>query len=81
MKCKVGDLAIIIRPHVEANLGALVEIVSPDEEPGCWWVRSLSGPMRRNDDSVSSEAAIEDSGLWPIRGRRRKVQKAMVEAR
>jgi len=29
MKCKVGDLAIVVRPRIDANLGMLVEVVGP----------------------------------------------------
>ncbi len=69
MRCKVGDLAIVIRPEMESNLGILVEVCLPwTEEPGFWWVRSLSGPRPRKDGAIESEGAIADSALWPIRG-------------
>jgi hypothetical protein len=69
MRCKVGDLAIVIRPLIEANLGILVEVCeSWPEEPGFWWVRSLSGPRPRKDGATHLEGAIADAALWPISG-------------
>ena len=29
MRCKVGDLAFIVKPEVESNLGTLVEVLRP----------------------------------------------------
>jgi hypothetical protein len=69
MRCKVGDLAIVIRPRVEANLGILVEVERCwNGRAGWWWVRSLSGPRMRKDGTVECEGAAEDTALWPIRG-------------
>src|SRR5437762_2288594 len=48
MNCARGDLAIITRPSVTGNLGALVEVLRPwNKRPGWWWVRALGGPRPR----------------------------------
>lgn len=69
MKCKVGDLAIVVRPRIDANLGMLVEIVGPwRPAEGLWWVRSLSGPRWRRDGERTQEGSVADSSLCPLRG-------------
>jgi hypothetical protein len=69
MKCRVGDLAIVIKPRLQENLGMLVEVLSTwDGRPNAWWVRSLSGPRMRNNGTVAAEASADDCALWPIRG-------------
>ena len=71
MNCRVGDLAIVIRPVVPSNLGMFVEVCSPwSQEPGCWWVRSLSGARPRKDGQTAFEGAVADDALRPIRGRK-----------
>jgi hypothetical protein len=69
MRCTRGDLAVITRPNVEGNLGALVEVLRPWRvRPGWWWVRSLSGPLPRNDGSCVEVATVADTALRPIQG-------------
>lgn len=69
MKCKVGDLAIVVRPRLDANLGMLVEVVGPwRPAENLWWVRSLSGPRPRRDGEHSHEGSVADSALCPLRG-------------
>lgn len=69
MRCKVGDLAILIGPRLPENLGALVEVLRPwEREPNHWWVRSLSGPLRRCDGKRHLEGNAADACLHPIRG-------------
>ena len=71
MNCRVGDLAIVIRSEVPSNLGMFVEVCSQwNEEPGYWWVRSLSGARARLDGRVALEGAVADDALRPIRGRK-----------
>jgi len=60
MRCKVGDLAILLGPAVPKNLGALVEVLRLDDEPGYWWVRSLGG-LRARDDGVIALESIGNS--------------------
>ena len=67
MNCTRGDLAIITRPSVVENLGALVEVLRPwSRRPGWWWVRSLRGPMPRHDGSLVEVATVADTALAPI---------------
>jgi hypothetical protein len=69
MKCRIGDLAILVRPEVPQNLGLLVEVVRVwRNKPGYWWVRSLSGPCKRDDGTVAAEGMCPDRSLRPIRG-------------
>jgi len=69
MKCKVGDLAIVVRPRIDSNLGMLVEVVRPwRPREGLWWVRSLSGPRLRRDGEHAHEGSVADSALCPLRG-------------
>lgn len=69
MRCRVGDLAILVGPKVPENLGVLVEVLKPWRHgPNHWWVRSLSGPLRRDDGRIAVEGSADDSGLRPIRG-------------
>jgi hypothetical protein len=69
MKCRIGDLAIVIRPRIDANLGILVEVVGPwRPDEGLWWVRSLSGPRLRRDGEFMQEGSVADSALCPLRG-------------
>ena len=86
MRCKIGDLAILVGPAMPENLGALVEVLRPWRHgPYDWWVRSLRGPLRRNNGTVSDEAGAADVGLWPIRGDGRggevEVQRTLREGR
>jgi hypothetical protein len=68
MRCRVGDLAIVVRPVMEANLGILVEVREAwPHEPRHWWVESLSGPRPRHDGSIDVGGVIADDALWPIR--------------
>lgn len=69
MRCRIGDLAFIVRPTVPSNLGALVEVVAVwSDHPGCWWVRSLSGPRMRKNGEVAEDGMVPDEGLRPLRG-------------
>jgi len=69
MKCKVGDLAIVVRPRIDSNLGMLVEVVGPwRPREELWWVRSLSGPRPRRDGECAREGSVADSALCPLRG-------------
>jgi hypothetical protein len=67
MNCTRGDLAIITRPSVVGNLGALVEVLRPwSQRPGWWWVKSLRGPMPRNDGTFVEIATVADTALSPL---------------
>ena len=86
MRCKDGDLAIIVQdfPGCEGNLGVLVEVVGPptshpDTEHTVWLIK----PLKRrklwllDEDgpvhafiSKKNEAVHPDPWLLPIRGDR-----------
>jgi len=79
MRCKMGDVAVIVRPLVRANLGMLVEVKAPYGKPGWWWVRSLSGPRLREDGTVEQEGAVHDSRLSPVRTKKPRPRKARAQ--
>jgi len=67
MKCSPGDLAIITRSGVTANLGAVVEVLRPwSKRPGWWWVRSLAGPRLSNDGTFREFATVAETALAPM---------------
>ena len=67
MNCERGDVAVITRPNVDGNFGALVEVLRPwKRRPGWWWVRSLSGPRQRYDGHFVDVATVADTALRPI---------------
>ena len=66
MRCKVGDLAFIVKPEVESNLGTLVEVLRAGG-PGKWRVRSLCGLRPANDGTMQMEAVALDVALRPLR--------------
>ena len=69
MNCTQGDVAIITRPTIEANLGALVEVLRPwSRRPGWWWVRSLAGPLPSIDGHARAIATVADTALRPVQG-------------
>lgn len=72
MNCKPGDLAIVIRANLLANLGALCEVLGPSGVPDHEWsIRFQSErPMLLNgDDSPTRgrECFCPDAWLRPIR--------------
>ena len=69
MNCKIGDLAILINPQMEENLGVLFEVMAPwPDEPGYWRIRSLNGPHLTYSGERLEEGMASDSSLRPIRG-------------
>lgn len=66
MRCNAGDIAIITKPSLPQNMGALVEI-ERYRGNGFWRVRALRGPMRRSDGVESMTAELRDDCLSPIR--------------
>ena len=70
MKCKVGDLAMVVKPNVPQNKGLLVEVERRTHGPRrgiYWWVRSVSGPAVRSDGTRDAHASIPDWALQPVR--------------
>jgi len=82
MRCRTGDLAIVVRTGISENLGMFVEVVGPcAARPGSWWVRSLSGARQRRDGSLGPRGVAEDAALWPIRGNAAEVKRRKSLAR
>lgn len=72
MRCKQGDLAVIVAPRHKENIGALVEVLRLDGGTGgapLWLVRSLGRPLLRGRRIHSRDmfGRIHDAGLRPIR--------------
>ena len=74
MRCKVGDLAFVVKPELEGNRGVLVEVLRP-EGRGRWWVKSLCGPRRATDGTRRTEVVALDVALQPIRANERPARK------
>jgi hypothetical protein len=74
MRCKVGDLAFVVKPELEVNRGLLVEVLRPQGH-GRWWVKSLCGPRRATDGSERIEVVAFDVALEPIRASDRPSRK------
>jgi hypothetical protein len=75
MRCKPGDLAIIVRARWPENLGALVEVLARSEHVDRdWFIRSIGRPLTGTDEDgrigTATEGHIMDSDLRPIRGDR-----------
>lgn len=78
MRCKVGDLAVIIHdPDFNGrDVGAMVTVIEPGEEIGSWTVRAGRGRLAHWIDlnwfklpiGRSKECEIPDEWLQPIRG-------------
>ena len=84
MRCKHGDLAIIVQdfPGCEGNLGILVEVIGPptshpDTELICWIIKPVKrrklwlldeGVPKHEYISKRNEAMHPDPWLLPIRG-------------
>lgn len=70
MKCKIGDLAIVIKPFSgNRNLGKIVEVVAAGHLPGCWLVTSRQPLVIKIDgvDHYRCHGLIDDARLSPIR--------------
>ena len=76
MKCKVGDLAFVVKAQVTANQGVLVEVLR-EAGPHRWWVRSLCGPRMATDGTRRLEVVALDASLRPIR-EKKAARKAYV---
>jgi hypothetical protein len=79
MKCKVGDLAFVVKADVPANQGVLVEVLRAEGQSR-WWVRSLCGPRMATDGTRRLEVVALDASLRPIRGTKPKVRRPYADA-
>ena len=80
MKCKIGDLALVVKAAVVSNHGVLVEVLR-QEGPGRWWVRSLCGPRMATDGTRRLEVVALDTSLRPIRESRKTRRRAYAPNR
>lgn len=73
MNCKPGDLAYIVRSEIQANLGAVVEVLSINIEltnimgEPFWNVRACR-PLEVMHGGLAELGNIEDRRLRPISG-------------
>jgi hypothetical protein len=77
MKCKVGDLAFVVKAEVSSNHGVLVEVLR-SVGPARWWVRSLCGPRMTTDGTRRIEVVALDVALRPIRGPKKAPRRPYV---
>jgi hypothetical protein len=77
MKCKVGDLALVIKADVASNQGVLVEVLQQVGRAR-WWVRSLCGPRLTTDGTRKLEVVALDASLRPIRPAKKVQRKPYV---
>lgn len=77
MKCKIGDLALVVKAAMVSNQGVLVEVLR-QEGPGRWWVRSLCGPRMATDGTRRLEVVALDASLRPIRKNARVRRKSYL---
>lgn len=77
MKCKIGDLAMIIASDFPENIGGLVDVIEAGTSVGEWGVKTLQ-PLTANDTlrnelvrvPAGAMCGIQDYALQPIRGPR-----------
>lgn len=65
MRCKPGDLAIIVGSLFPENIGTMVAVVGPCDFVGDWWIRSTR-PLMANGGRFREVSAL-DKHLLPIR--------------
>ena len=79
MKCKVGDLAVIVAADFKSNIGNIVKVIAPDDgkgicewsEQGLAWVVTSARPMtwvingKRYRRKIGP---VPENRLQPIRG-------------
>jgi hypothetical protein len=66
MKCRVGDLAVVIRADIRSNLGRIVKVLGPHD--GC-------GLLRFKRDGMVWKVACHQPMTWSLNGKlyRRKI--------
>ncbi|CAJ0899602.1 hypothetical protein R6138_04352 [Ralstonia thomasii] len=73
MNCKPGDLAYIVRSEIQANVGAVVEVLSINIELSNamgepFWNAQACRPLETMFGGFREIGTIEDSRLRPISG-------------
>ena len=78
-RCRPGDLAVVVRPSIPANLGRIVRVLGPYRGPpdvrmrstSCIWLIEAAHPLtwsaqgRAHQDK---QGPAPDEALQPIRG-------------
>jgi hypothetical protein len=80
MRCKRGDIAVLVHPILPENAGLIVDVLAFDQLAGRWRVRPRTGGNRYRTafpDGTSPterdpghECLCEDWRLQPIRGQK-----------
>lgn len=79
LRCRPGDLAIVIKAQLATNLGRIVQVIGVDDRKGdllfpvqtpTWLVRcELPMAWRKNDKHYRrKQGPVPDAYLQPIRG-------------
>ena len=78
-RCRPGDLAVVVRPSIPANLGRIVRVVGPYRGPpdvrmrgtSCIWLIEAAHPLTWSDRGRAhqeKQGPAPDEALQPIRG-------------
>jgi hypothetical protein len=78
-RCRPGDLAVVVRPNIPANLGRIVRVIrpygaSPDlrmRSASCIWLIEGAQPLTWSNGGGSHHGRrgpAPDEALYPIRG-------------
>ena len=65
MKCKIGDIAYIVRSLNPTNLNRIVEVVAEGPFEATWWVET-SGMLESCIGTPIQRGWIKDEKLQPI---------------
>ena len=77
-RCRPGDLAVVVRPSIPANLGRIVRVVGPYQGPdvrmrsdSCIWLIEAAHPLTwaaQGRTHQEMQGPAPDDALQPIRG-------------
>ena len=79
MRCKAGDLAVVVNAQFRCNIGNIVRVIAPDDGTGAIrftgegqvWVVACHRPMTwtvRGKRYRRKSGPVPDNRLWPVRG-------------
>jgi len=78
-RCRPGDLAVVVRPSIPANIGRIVRVIGPYRAPpdvrmrgaGCIWLIEAAHPLTWSAQGRihhDKQGPAPDDALQPIRG-------------
>lgn len=78
-RCRPGDLAVVVRSNIPANIGRFVRVIRPFRVPpdapvrsaGCFWVIEAAHPLTWSANGrlhQQKQGPAPDEALQPIRG-------------